>query len=260
MPALPTPNNRRCCCTSTGLWRDHGILSILRYTSLHGCPSKIIKRLWKYIYFNGSPGKLWWEYIGGSTVGWSGSFHEIPYTPTSFYLLPRVSRTSSSFYKTTVRVHRLLLDLLSHHFQPTSMEIFMEVNILPWMPVEVDILARKKSWKLVELYISWNYAEVSTIGGSVSFYCFHHFQDARIYYLEACMSFHINLHTSTCLHEDRKLPAPSTRLTLTLTVNPRLEMHPWRLVYFQLPWKLGWYAWKLAYIRLPSALVEASKK
>ena len=69
------------------------------------------------------------------------------------------------------------------------------------------------------------------IGGSICFYCFHRFQDARMYYLKACMSFHIHLHTSTCLHEDHKRPALSTWLTLTLTV-----ILPWSYI------RESWYS------------------
>ena len=69
-----------------------------------------------------------------------------------------------------------------------------------------------------------------------------------------------------------KLPAASTRLTLTLNPNPKLELPPWKPAYLQLPWKymevhgrnmlLPWtlepLAWILTYFQLPWNLVEAS--
>ena len=69
-----------------------------------------------------------------------------------------------------------------------------------------------------------------------------------------------------------KSPAASTRLTLTLNPNPKLELPPWKPAYLQLPWKymevhgrnmlLPWtlepLAWILTYFQLPWNLVEAS--
>ena len=57
--------------------------------------------------------------------------HELPSTPKYFNLFPRVSHTSSCFYKTAVRVHRPPFDLRPWNFPPTSMGTSMEANLLP---------------------------------------------------------------------------------------------------------------------------------
>ena len=57
-----------------------------------------------------------------------GSLHDhiqwkLPrYTPMYFHLLPRVSQTSSCFYRNPMRVHRLPFVILPWIFPPTSME------------------------------------------------------------------------------------------------------------------------------------------
>ena len=118
--------------------------------------------------------------IAASTEYTRGSFHELLYTPTNFHLLPRVSQTSSSFHNNFIRVHQLPFDLLPWNFSPNSMETSMEVNLLSWKSVEADFLPWKFPWKLMEVdLLPWKYVEVSTIGGSGSFHCFHQLQLSR---------------------------------------------------------------------------------
>ena len=99
------------------------------------------------------------EEVEASVASINCSVHEhspwkLPYTPTYFHLLPRLSQTSSCFYKTSIRDHRLPFDLLPWWFPPTS----MEVNLLPWKLLQVDLLA----WKLVEVdLLPWILVEAS---------------------------------------------------------------------------------------------------
>ena len=118
--------------------------------------------------------------IAASTNIFRGSFHGLPCTLVYLHLLPRVSQTSSCFHKTSIRVHQLPFDLLPWNFSPNSMETSMEVNLLSWKSVEADFLPWKFPWKLMEVdLLPWKYVEVSTIGGSGSFHCFHQLQLSR---------------------------------------------------------------------------------
>ena len=80
-----------------------------------------------------------------------GSFRELPYNLTYFHLLPRLSRTSRSFYNFHKGSPRLPFDLLPWTFPPTS----VEVNFLPWKisfkSMEADFLPWRCSWKLEEV-------------------------------------------------------------------------------------------------------------
>ena len=123
--------------------------------------------------------------IASSTNTILGSFHEIPYTPTYSHLLPRVSQTSSSFHKISIRVHRFIrvhrlpFDLPTRKTPPTFRETS---NLLPckfpWKSVEVNLLAWKFPCKLVEVDLlpwklwkpPWKFMEFSTVGGSGSFH------------------------------------------------------------------------------------------
>ena len=66
--------------------------------------------------------------IAASTKKIRGSFHELPYTPKYFHLIPRVPQTSGCIYKNSVRVHRIPFDVLPWNFPLTSMETSIEVN------------------------------------------------------------------------------------------------------------------------------------
>ena len=66
--------------------------------------------------------------IAPSTNIFRGSFHELPHTPTYFYLT-QIPQTSSFFHKTSIRVHRLPFDLLPYTFPSTSMEASMAVKL-----------------------------------------------------------------------------------------------------------------------------------
>ena len=127
--------------------------------------------------------------VAVSTNTFRGSFHEFPHTHAYLHLLQRVSQTSSSFHKTSIRVHRLSFDLTPWKFPPTSMETSMEtillpwklpwkwfyfdwsfhaskfhveVNFLPWKSVEVGLLPWKIPWKLVEVdFLPWKLVEAS---------------------------------------------------------------------------------------------------
>ena len=141
--------------------------------------------------------------------------------PLPINLLPRVSQAFSYFQKTSMGVSFNFF--LANLLLPTPCK-----KKFPWKSVEVNSLASMEisievggsrliyfhgsSWKL-----PWKYMEVSTVGGIGSFDCFHQLQLPRIYSVEASMSFHVPPHTSTYFHEYHKLPAASTRLTLTLT-------------------------------------------
>ena len=71
------------------------------------------------------------------------------------------------------------------------------------------------------------------VSGSGSFHCFYPLQLPRIYSVEASMSVHIPLpyilppisQTSSSLHKTNPNP------------NPKLELPPWKLAYFQRPWR-----------------------
>ena len=76
-------------------------------------------------------------------------------------------------------------------------------------------------WKL-----PWKYMEISAVGRSGRFHCFHQLQLVRTYSVEVFMSFHIPLHmyfhllprvsqTSSCLHKTN----PNRIRTLTLTLS-----------------------------------------
>ena len=125
----------------------------------------------------------------------------------------------------------------------------MQVDILPWsLPwklMEVNLLPLK--WVEVNL-LPWTSTEASTIGESGSLHCCHQLQLPRIYSVEASMSFHIPLHTSTYFHEYHKLPAASTRLPIGPTDFRSIYFHgswwklPWKFPrsFLQLTWKLTW--------------------
>ena len=81
-----------------------------------------------------------------STTICGGSCHELPYIPTYFHLLPRVSHTSSCFHQTSFKVHQLPFNPLPWKFPPTFMEYSMEaaeasaeVNLLPWKLLEAPM-------------------------------------------------------------------------------------------------------------------------
>ena len=74
------------------------------------------------------------------------SFH-IPLHSSNVH---RVSQASSGLHKTSLRVHRLPLDLFPRKFPPTYMETSIEANSLPRMSVEADLLRWKFPWKSVE--------------------------------------------------------------------------------------------------------------
>ena len=58
--------------------------------------------------------------MAASTNIFRGSFHELPYTPTYFHLLPRVSYTSSCFHKTILNPNPDLIWSYLHGSCPTS--------------------------------------------------------------------------------------------------------------------------------------------
>ena len=95
---------------------------------------------WKYFYLgiHGNFHCRWnrklplLQSIVASTNMFRRSFHELPSTPLSFHLLPRVSQTSTYLNRTPTRVHRVPFDLLPLTFPPTCTETSVEVNLLPW--------------------------------------------------------------------------------------------------------------------------------
>ena len=153
------------------------------------------------------------------------------YTPKIFHLLPRASQTSSSAHKAPKRSDRLPFDLILWYLPPTSMEISMEVNSRPWKfpSIEVDLLP----WKLVE----------ASMEVSGSFHCWWKWKLPLLPSIAASTkifrgSFHERPHTPTHFH---LLPRVSQNSGCFHKTNPdpvlTLELPPWKLAYFQLPWK-----------------------
>ena len=99
--------------------------------------------------------------IAACTNVFRGSFHELPYTPTYFPLLLRVTQTSSCFHKTSRRVHRLPFDLLpwkSIYFHGSRwMNIYVNHGNFHKTSIRLcrfpfDLLP----WKLIYFRGSWN--------------------------------------------------------------------------------------------------------
>ena len=72
--------------------------------------------------------------IATSTNIFRRSFHEVPYTPTYFHLLPRVSQSSSCFHKTNPNLKLELPPWKRAYFQlpRKNMEVHGSSTLLPW--------------------------------------------------------------------------------------------------------------------------------
>ena len=103
-----------------------------------------------------------------STNVFRGSFHDVPYTPTYFHLLPRVSQTSSRFHKTNPdHIPNPKLELPPAYLQLRwkQMEASMEViccfrgswNYLheSWPPTSMQVGGsfHASRWKQMEAYM-----------------------------------------------------------------------------------------------------------
>ena len=76
--------------------------------------------------------------------------------PTYFHLLPRVSQTSSSFHKTSIRVHRYPSDLLLWSFPPISMETSVEVFYFHASPfICVEESSHGRGWNFSKFVSEW---------------------------------------------------------------------------------------------------------
>ena len=146
-----------------------------------------------------------------------GSFHESKFTSMEIYVEVGESFHGSTWqFPLSMKVRVL-----------TSMEISMQVGGSIFTSMECS---QKPPWKNME---------VSTVGGSGSFHCFHQRQFPQIVSVEASMNFDIPLRNSTYSHQCHKLPDVSTRLTLTLS---------WSYLHGSWPisnlheswWKLSW--------------------
>ena len=177
-----------------------------------------------------------------------GSFHELPCTPTYFHIV-RVSQTSSCSHKTSFQkgpptsVRSTSMDVPTnfhrkfHGSKFTSMETFTEVSgrIVTSMgismedggsrftSIEVSRSFHGSTWKfLLSVEVEASIASISCM----DIFCgsFHEIPHTPTYF---CLLPRVS-QTSSCFHKTNRNRNP----------NPKLELPPWKLVYFQLPWKL----------------------